>query len=190
MNNFIKSIRLTFIFCLVLTVCYVFVLWIMGQAFSAGKGNAELVTWNGRVVGAANVGQEFKESVYFWGRPSAAGYRGDASGGSNKGVLNEEYLSQVNARIDTLLRYHPYLEAKDIPAEMVTASGSGLDPHITPQCAYIQVKRVAQARGMKEEDVQKIVEEQIEAPFLGLFGTEKVNVLKLNVALDKAAENQ
>ena len=132
------------------------------------------------------MGQTFTKDIYFWGRPSAADYKGDASAGSNKGPTNEEYLAEVEARVDSFLVHHPYLERKDVPAEMVTASGSGLDPNITPACAYVQVKRVAEARGMSEETVKAIVDKMVEKPFLGLFGTEKINVLKLNVALEEA----
>ena len=113
-------------------------------------------------------------------------YKADSSAGSNKGPTNEAYLAEVEARVDSFLVHHPYLERKDVPAEMVTASGSGLDPHITPACAYVQVKRVAEARGMNEETVKALVDKMVEKPFLGLFGTEKVNVLKLNVALEEA----
>ena len=98
----------------------------------------------------------------------------------------QEYLDEVKARIDTFLVHHPYLDRADVPAEMVTASASGLDPDITPQCAYVQVKRVAQARGLTEEQVRAIVDKSIEKPFLGLLGTEKVNVLKLNIALEES----
>lgn len=94
-------------------------------------------------------------------------------------------MDEVKARIDTFLVHHPYLSRKEVPAEMVTASGSGLDPNITPQCAYVQVKRVAQARGLREEQVKSIVDESIEKPLLGFLGTEKVNVLKLNIALEE-----
>ena len=107
------------------------------------------------------------------------------SAGSNKGPTNQEYLDEVKARIDTFLVHHPYVNRADVPAEMVTASGSGLDPNITPQCAYVQVKRVAQARGLTEKQVRAIVDKSIEKPFLGLLGTEKVNVLKLNIALEE-----
>ncbi len=188
MKNFIKSSRLTLAFCIVLSVLYIGVLWLFGQVFSPGKGNAETVTLNGEVVGAANVGQLFTQDIYFWGRPSAADYQADASSGSNMGPTNPKHLATVEARIDTLLAHHPYLQREDIPAEMVTASGSGLDPHITPRCAEIQIRRVAEARGLSEEAVRQIVEEHTEQPLWGLFGTEKVNVLKLNVALDESAQ--
>lgn len=186
MKNLIKSIRITIAFCIFFSVSYILVLWIFGQFFGPGKGNAETVTLNGKVVGAANVGQVFTKDIYFWGRPSAVDYTADGSGGSNKGPTNEEYLAEVEARVDSFLVHHPYLQRKDVPAEMVTASASGLDPNITPACAYVQVKRVAEARGMKEEAVKAIVDKMIEKPFLGMFGTEKINVLKLNVALEEA----
>ena len=186
MKNFIKSIRITIEFCILFSVCYVLILWAFGQFFGPGEGNAETITLNGKVVGAANVGQAFTKDIYFWGRPSAADYKADSSAGSNKGPTNEAYLAEVEARVDSFLVHHPYLERKDVPVEMVTASGSGLDPHITPACAYVQVKRVAEARGMSEEAVKALVDKMVEKPFLGLFGTEKVNVLKLNVALEEA----
>ena len=92
---------------------------------------------------------------------------------------------KLPGRIDTFLVHHPYLSRKDVPAEMVTASASGLDPNITPQCAYVQVKRVAQARGLTENQVKEIVDQSVEKPLLGIFGTEKINVLKLNIALEE-----
>lgn len=189
MKNLIKSIRITLVFGVFLSIFYILILWGFAQVASPGKnGNAETVTLNGNVVGAANVGQSFTQDIYFWGRPSCAGdgYDASSSAGSNKGVTNQEYLKEVEARIDTFLAHHPYLSRKDIPAEMVTASGSGLDPDITPECAYIQVKRVASARGMSEASVKNLVDQAIEKPLLGLFGPEKINVLKLNVALEKA----
>lgn len=186
MKTLLKSLKITIVFCVFFGVCYVFVLWAIAQVASPGHGNAELVTLDGKVVGAANVGQEFTKDIYFWGRPSAVGYAADASAGSNKGPTNEEYLKEVEARVDTFLVHHPYLSRKEVPAEMVTASGSGLDPDITPRCAFIQIRRVAQARGMNEDEVKAIVDKQTERPWLGLFGPSKINVLKLNMALEKS----
>lgn len=187
MKSFIKAFRLTLVFCVFLSVTYILVLWLFAKVAGPNDGNAEVATLDGKVVGAANVGQQFTQDIYFWGRPSCAGdgYDAASSGGSNKGPTNPEYLAKVEARIDTFLVHHPYLQRKDVPAEMVTASGSGLDPDITPQCARVQVKRVAAARGMSEQQVADLVEKSIQSPFLGLFGTEKVNVLKLNIALEE-----
>lgn len=188
MNNLIKSIRLTLVFCVFFTVSYVAILWIFGQIVTPNKGNASVITHNGKVVGAENVGQLFTDSRYFHGRPSCAGdgYDAGSSSGSNKGPTNPAYLQEVETRTVAFLKEHPYLKRSEIPAEMVTASGSGLDPHISPEAAYIQVKRVAQARGLSETEVRAIVDKYVEKPLAGLLGTAKINVLKLNVALDKS----
>ena len=178
MKNLWISIKITLAMCVVLFVGYVLVLRLVAWVASPNDGEAPVVTYNGKVVGAANVGQVFTDSVYFWGRPSNVDYNGGGSGGSNKGTNNPEYLAQVEERIDAFLA-----------AEMVTASGSGLDPDISIRGAEVQIRRVAGARGMSEAEVKKIVEENIHKPWLGLFGTYKVNVLKLNVALD-AAQNK
>ena len=192
MKTLLKSIKITLVFCVFFSVFYILVLWLFARVAGPNQGNAEVVTLNGKVVGAANVGQKFTEDIYFWGRPSCAGdgYDATSSSGSNKGPTNPEYLAEVKSRIDTFLVHHPYLSRKDVPAEMVTASGSGLEPDITPQSAYVQVKRVAQARGMDVEEVRRIVDKAVEKPLLGVFGTEKVNVLKLNIALEETKVNR
>ena len=192
MKTLLKSIKITLVFCVFFSVFYILVLWLFARVAGPNQGNAEVVTLNGKVVGAANVGQKFTEDIYFWGRPSCAGdgYDATSSSGSNKGPTNPEYLAEVKSRIDTFLVHHPYLSRKDVPAEMVTASGSGLDPDITPQSAYVQVKRVAQARGMDVEEVRRIVDKAVEKPLLGVFGTEKVNVLKLNIAIEETKVNR
>ena len=183
MKTLFKSLKITLAFCVFFSVFYILILWIFAQVAGPNKGNAEVATLDGKVVGAANVGQMFTKDIYFWGRPSHAGdgYDATSSSGSNKGPTNEEYLSEVEARIDTFLVHHPYLNRKDVPA-----SASGLDPDITPASAYVQVKRVAQARGMDEAQVKTLVDNAVQKPLLGLFGTEKVNVLKLNIALEEA----
>ncbi len=185
----VKSFKLTLMFCVLFSVSYIFVLWAFAQFFGPNKGNAEVVELNGKIVGAANVGQSFTQDIYFWGRPSCAGdgYDASSSGGSNKGPSNEEYLAEVETRIDTFLKHHPYLKREEVPAEMVTASGSGLDPHISPKAAFVQAERVAEARRMPLEKVMAIVSGQVESPLFGLFGPETVNVLKLNIALEEAA---
>lgn len=186
MRTFIQSLRFTIVCCLFLSVAYILPLWLFAKAAGPNRGNAAVETLDGKVAGASNVGQEFTQDKYFWGRPSSAGYDASGSAGSNKGPTNAEYLAEVEARIDTFLARHPYLSRDEVPAEMVTASGSGLDPDITPRCAYVQVRRVAEARGMSEAAVRSLVDKAVEKPFWGLLGTAKVNVLKLNVALDAA----
>lgn len=189
-SNLLKSIKLTLAFCVFFSVFYIFILWAFARVAGPNKGKAELVTAGGRVVGAANVGQAFTKPVYFWSRPSAVGYTADGSGGSNQGPSNPAHLAEVEERIRVFLEAHPYLERKDVPADMVTASGSGLDPNISVAGAYVQVRRVAEARGMSSEAVKAIVEKHVEKPLLGMFGTSRVNVLRLNVALDEGGSKR
>ena len=182
MKNLWISIKITLAMCVLLTVGYVLILRLTA-------GEAPTVTFDGRVVGAANVGQQFTDVRYFWGRPSAVDYNGSGSGGSNKGTTNEEYLAEVEQRVEDFLAAHPYLSREEVPSEMVTASGSGLDPDISPRGAEVQVRRVAQARGLDEGVVRSLVDSLTQRPWLGLFGTEKVNVLRLNIALEKLQPN-
>ncbi len=185
MKNFWISIKITLAMCLLLGVGYVLVLRGVSAVAGPNSGKAEVAMLNGKVVGAAIVGQQFTDTCYFWGRPSAVDYDGGSSGGSNKGTTNPEYLAEVEQRIDAFLAAHPYLSREDVPAEMVTASGSGLDPDISPRGAQVQVRRVAEARGLDVATVQHVVDSLTQKPWLGLFGTEKVNVLRLNIALEK-----
>lgn len=175
--------------CVLLGLGYVLILRLTAAVASPNGGEAELVEMDGKAVGAANVGQVFTDQVYFWGRPSAVDYNGGGSGGSNKGTTNPEYLAEVEQRIVDFMAAHPYLTREEVPAEMVTASGSGLDPDISPLGADVQVRRVAEARGMSEGEVREIVYSVTKGPWLGLFGTPKVNVLKLNVALNNAQKH-
>lgn len=180
MKTLIQSIRLTLVLIVLLCIIYPVIITLAGK-LSKGRGDGEKIVVKGKVVGYAAIGQKFDKPQYFWGRPSAVGYNAAGSGGSNKGPSNADYLKDVKSRIDTLLKYHPYLKKSDIPADLVTASGSGLDPDISPEAANIQIKRVAQFRKLDEQKVAALVNAHIEAPF---FGPKKVNVLKLNVALD------
>lgn len=185
MKNFWISIKITLSMCVVLGVGYVLVLRLAAAVASPNGGEAETVALDGKVVGAANVGQSFTDVRYFWGRPSAVDYNGGGSGGSNKGTANPEYLAEVEQRVQDFLTAHPYLSRDDVPSEMVTASGSGLDPDISPRGAQVQVNRVAAARGLDTAVVRHLVDSLTQGPWLGLFGTSKVNVLRLNVALDE-----
>ena len=189
MKNLWISIKITLAMCVVLFVGYVLVLRLVAWVASPNDGEAPVVTYNGKVVGAANVGQVFTDSVYFWGRPSAVDYNGGGSGGSNKATTNPEYLADVEQRVQDFLAAHPYLSRGEVPSEMVTASGSGLDPDISPRGAQVQVRRVAAARGLDEAVVQRLVDSLTQKPWLGLFGTAKVNVLRLNIALETLQPN-
>jgi K+-transporting ATPase ATPase C chain len=178
-----QSIRLTLIMTVILCVIYPVIITFAGK-LAKGEGNGETILVNGKVAGYANIGQKFDRPQYFWSRPSAINYNAAGSAGSNKGPSNPDYLKEVSNRVDTLLKYNPGLKKSDIPAEMVTASGSGLDPDISPESAQIQIKRVANNRKLNEQQVAALVASHVEKPLLGLFGPAKVNVLKLNVALD------
>lgn len=183
----ISSLRLTAVLLVLLSVIYPLTV-AFASRFMTGAGGGEKVMRNGKVVGYALVGQSFTDSRYFWGRPSAVAYNAAGSAGSNKGAANEDYLKEVSSRIDTLLKYHPYLERKSIPADMVTASGSGLDPDISVDGAKIQIKRIAANRQLSETVVADLVAKNTEAPLLGLFGPASINVLQLNLALDELAK--
>ena len=147
------------------------------------KGKGETVTLNGKVVGFQKIGQKFDKSNYFWGRPSAVCYNAVRSVRSNKASKTPNYLILIQKRIHTFLMVHPYLKKEEILSDMVTASGIGLDPNISPQGALIQMKRVVAARNLPEEKVKVLVENKINTP--AIIGTSTVNVLELNVALDE-----
>lgn len=141
---------------------------------------------NTQLIGFENIGQPFTSERYFWGRPSAVNYDAASTGGSNLSPTNPNYLAEVENRMDTILKYHPYLSKKDIPIDWVTASGGGLDPHISKQTALLQTQRIAKARNLSEDTLRELVNEQTQDAWLGLFGSKDyVNVLKLNIALDE-----
>ena len=149
-----------------------------------GDGKGKTLSVNGKVVGYELIGQKFTDDKYFWGRPSAVDYNAAGSAGSNKGPSNPDYLKIVQDRIDTFLVHNPGIKKEEIPADLVTASGSGLDPDISPASAYVQVRRIAVIRNLQEENIKALVDQNVVKPFMGL-SPQKVNVLKLNIALDK-----
>ncbi len=190
MKNLWISLKITLAMCLLLGMGYVLVLRGVSAVAGPNGGEAETISLNGQVVGVANVGQAFADSTHFWSRPSAVDYNGGGSGGSNKATTNPEYLAEVEQRVQDFLAAHPYLTRAEVPAEMVTASGSGLDPDISPRGAQVQVQRVAEARGLDIATVQNLLDSLTQKPWLGLFGTAKVNVLRLNVALEELNKNK
>ena len=182
-THLLPALRLTVVLVILVSVIYPLV--VAGVAkLAPGGGKGETVSVNGRVVGYRLVGQKFTEDKYFTGRPSAVDYNAAGSGGSNKGPSNPDYLKTVQARIDTFLVHNPGIEKKAIPAELVTASGSGLDPDLSPEAALVQVNRIARVQGLSADRLTQLVNEQTKGPLLGLFGPPTVNVLALNVALD------
>lgn len=180
MKKIISLLKFTTMLLVLLAVLYPALIWGIAQ-FSSNNGKGEIIEANGKIVGYNKIGQKFNKPNYFWGRPSAVDYNAAGSAGSNKGASNPEYLKTVEERIVSFLKAHPYLEKSAIPVEMVTASGSGLDPNISPEGALIQVKRVAQERKISEEKVKRLVEKNIQTQ---LTGPSIINVLELNVALE------
>ncbi|MBA4849635.1 K(+)-transporting ATPase subunit C [Emticicia sp. BO119] len=184
MKNIFSSIKLTIVSMVLFAVIYPLIITVVAQ-FSPNRGKGEIILTRGKVVGYKTIGQSFTDNKYFWSRPSAVGYNATTSGGSNKGPANAEYLTTLQARIDTFMVHNPSIPESQITAEMVTASGSGLDPDISPESAKIQIKRIADARNIPEDKILSLVESQIKKPVLGLFGPETINVLELNIRLDE-----
>lgn len=182
-TNILPAIKLTFILILLFVVLYPFVLWGVGQ-LSKDNGRGILVKQDGKAY-YKNIGQSFKEAKYFWSRPSAVDYNAAGSGASNKGPNNEEYLLLVKQRIDEFVLQNPTVKVSDIPVDLVTASGSGLDPHISVVAARVQVDRIAKLRKLDTSRIYSLIDSCTERPLLGLFGPEKINVLELNLALDQ-----
>lgn len=184
-QDILPAIRLTLVSLILVSVLYPLLIWGFAQFIGPAQGKAELVYHQGKAVGAALVGQNFSEDHYFWGRPSAVDYNAAGSAGSNKGPSNPDYLALVQSRIDSFLVHNPQVAKKDIPAELVTASGSGLDPDISPAAAKIQFARISKVRGIPAQQLEQLVEQHTQQPLLGLFGPKKVNVLTLNIALEQ-----
>ena len=185
-ENFLKSLRLTLVSIIIFSGIYLMIILGFTKALVPGGGSVQLTNPSGVNTGGINIGQSFSESKYFWGRPSAVNYDASGSAGSNKGPTNPDYLEIVKQRIDTFLVKNPGVERKDIPSELVTASGSGLDPHISKQSAVIQIPRIAKARNIHDSDLMKLVEKNTEGSELGFFGRERINVLRLNISLDES----
>ncbi len=187
-KEFLSSVLLTIVCLIFFSGIYTGVVWGIGK-LTPNKGQAELIKKADGSIMYANIAQKFTEDKYFWSRPSAVDYNAAGSAGSNKGPANPDYLTTVQERIDTFMAHNPGIKTEDIPADLVTASGSGLDPDISVKGALVQAKRIAEARSVSEEAVVALVNKQIDKPLFGIMGPEKVNVLKLNIELDKLRSN-
>lgn len=181
-KEWISAALLTIVCLLLINGVYTAMVWGMAQ-LTPQKGLAErIIAPNGQRY-YANIAQKFTEDRYFWPRPSAVDYNAAGSGGSNKGPSNPDFLKTVSDRIDTFTAHNPSVPKSAIPAELVTASGSGLDPDISPEAANVQAARIAKARSIDEAGIRRLISNQTETCMGGL-APQKVNVLKLNLALD------
>ena len=183
-----RSTVATLLLALILCGAYPLLVTGIGRVLFADKANGGIITLpDGKVIGAKLIGQAFAKPEYFHGRPSAAGNGYDAanSSGSNLGPTNQKFVDTLKSNIDGVLKDNPELKKGEVPVDLVTASGSGLDPHISPKSAYVQVARVAKARGVAADELKQIVQAHVDGPQLGIFGEAVVNVLALNLDLDR-----
>ena len=202
-----KSIGKAFVFCVVMMLlcsfAYPLALTGVSQVAMKEKANGNLIDKNGNstadpeeAVGSALVGQDFTEDYFFKGRVSSVNYNtytedqkengeyaGVSSGSYNYGNSNPELKERIEKDLDEFLATHPGVKKEDVPSDLLTASGSGLDPHISPEAAEVQVKAVAEHSGLSEETVREIVKENTEDKVLGIYGEERVNVLKCNLGI-------
>jgi K+-transporting ATPase ATPase C chain len=187
MSQLWPALRINIFLTILLGVVYPLVVTGISQVIFPHQANGSLITQNGQVIGSELIGQNFAKPGYFQPRPSAAGndgYDPTASGGFNYGPTNQKLIDRVKASVDKFRKENPDYHGP-IPADLLTASGSGLDPEISPASAQAQTPRVAKAREISADQLGQLVAQYTKAPDLGLIGEPRVNVLKLNLALDQ-----
>lgn len=182
-KNLITSVLMTIVTTILLGMIYPLVVTALAQVLFHDKANGQLIVQNGKLVGSRIIGQPFSSDAYFHSRPSNAGngYDGANSSASNLGPTNHALIDRVNADVVKLQTDNP---GKPVPIDLVTSSGSGLDPQITPAAAEYQIPRVAKARGLREPQVRALVAKHTEARQLGFLGEPRVNLLELNLEMD------
>ncbi|MGE5742915.1 MAG: potassium-transporting ATPase subunit KdpC [Gemmatimonadota bacterium] len=186
-NQFRPAIVVTVVLMVITGLLYPGLVTGIAQLLFPRQANGSLITVNGQVVGSELIGQQFARAEYFHARPSGAGYNGAASSGTNKGPTDVKLADTLIAQaVDSEVRLDGAVEGR-VPSDLVTASGSGLDPHISPASSILQVARVARARGLDTTVVRALVERHVEGRQLGFLGDRRVNVLLLNLALDSLA---
>jgi K+-transporting ATPase ATPase C chain len=187
LRQLIPGFRIALVLTILTGVLYPGAVTGLCQLFFRQQANGNLIVNNGRIIGSNLIGQKFTKPEYFHPRPSAAGddgYDASSSGGSNLGPTSRQLINRVQSDIEAFRKENPEYQGP-IPADMVTASGSGLDPHISPASAYAQAFRVAKARRISADQVNHLIAQYIEPPSLGFLGDARVNVLQLNLALDQ-----
>jgi potassium-transporting ATPase KdpC subunit len=182
-KNLLIALWFTLVTTVMFGVLYPLAITGLAQLLFPGRANGELIERNGKIVGSRIIGQSFTEPRYFHSRPSSAGtgYDPTSSSGSNLGPTNKVLVERVRSDVQKLQPENPNVP---VPVDLVTASGSGLDPHISPAAAEFQIPRVAHSRGMKEDNVRSLVQKHTEGRDLGFLGEPRVNVLELNLELD------
>lgn len=181
--HLIIALKLTFVTVILFGAGYPLLITLVSK-ISPGGGKGEEIVVNGSLKGFELIGQKFDDDKYFNSRPSVVDYNAASTGGSNKGPTNPDYLAQVQSRIDTFIVHNPTIKKEQLPVDLVTASGGGLDPHISPAGARVQIDRIARVRNIDKQKIVTLVDQYTESPMLGI-GTARVHVLRLNIALDE-----
>jgi potassium-transporting ATPase KdpC subunit len=185
MKNLSSCLKMFLWLTLVTGVFYPLLITVIAQISMHDKARGSFVTVNGKIVGSSLIAQKFASEKYFWARPSACDYNPLPSGASNLGPTSGDLKKLVDTRLKRIIEAHGSADIKEVPSALLYASGSGLDPHITKGAAHFQIKRIATARGLSAKKLEALIEKMVEKRGCGFIGEECVNVLLLNIALDK-----